>query len=44
MSNWTNPRYDYRGAQVLLHDDFRNQATGVRRGSWGVRSSMEVGI
>ncbi len=28
----------------LLHDDFRNQATGVRRGSWALRSSMEVGI
>lgn len=28
----------------LMHDDFRNQLTGVRRGAWGVRSSIEVGI
>ncbi len=28
----------------LLHDDFRNQLTGAKRGAWGLRSSMEVGI
>lgn len=28
----------------LLHDDYRNAATFARRGTWGVRTSMEVGI
>ena len=28
----------------LLHDDYRNQLTGARRGTWGLRTSMEVGI
>lgn len=28
----------------ILHDDYRNQATGARRGAWGLRTSLEVGI
>lgn len=28
----------------VLHDDYRNHLTGARRGSWGLRTSMEVGI
>lgn len=28
----------------LLHDDFRNALTGAKRGAWGLRSSIEVGI
>lgn len=28
----------------VLHDDYRNHLTGVRRGTWGLRTSMELGI
>ena len=28
----------------LMHDDFRNALTRARRGAWGLRSSIEVGI
>ncbi len=28
----------------LMHDDYRNAASLARRGTWGLRSSLEVGI